>query len=300
MMALSRLLSPFHSRKRLRVQIMSDLHLEVCQQYANFHITPRADRLILAGDIGRLADYEAFRDFLHLQCEQFLEVYLVLGNHEFFGVSREQGLRLAYMLQQEPGLKDKLTVMNQKRVDLQDITLLGCTLHSHIPPEDEESVRSTVNDFRHIEGWTVSKHVTEHFSDVKWLADEITSIRQTESALKRKIVVISHHAPSTKGTSRPLDEGSPYNSAFATNLLDGDTQSCFETVQCWIFGHTHYSTDILRGRTRLVSNQRGYVFPNKENNGSKAPDSFMSKVMKPRVKGKQTQDTFNPEMVIEV
>ncbi|KLJ09468.1 hypothetical protein EMPG_15119 [Blastomyces silverae] len=282
-MALVKLLSPFHSRRKMRFQIMSDLHLEVGQQYANFHITPRADRLILAGDIGRLADYEAFRDFLHLQCEQFLEVYLVLGNHEFFGVSREQGLRRADMLQQAPGLE-------------------GCTLHSHIPPEDEEIVRGKIKDFRRIEGWTVAKHVIEHVSDVKWLTDEITSIRQTESALKRKIVVISHHAPSMDGTSRPSDEGSPYSSAFATNLLDGETRSCFETVQCWIFGRTHYSTDILRGQVRLVSNQRGYVFPNKENDGSKVPDSFMSKVMKPRVQRKQTQtqDTFNPEMVIEV
>ncbi|OJD22127.1 hypothetical protein ACJ73_06531 [Blastomyces percursus] len=248
---------------------MSYVHLEVGQQYANFHITPRADRLILAGDIGRLADYEAFRDFLHLQCEQFLEVYLVLGNHEFFGVSREQGLRLADMRQQEQGLKNKLTVMNQTRVDLQNITLLGCNLHSHIPPEDEEIVRAKVNDFRRMEGWTVTKHITEHVSDVQWLTDEVTSIRQTESSLKRKIVVISHHTPSVQGTSKPSDEGSPYSSAFAPNLLDGETRSCFEAVQCWTFGHTHYSTDILRGQVRLLSNQRGYVFSNTGNDGSK-------------------------------
>ncbi|KAK2782265.1 hypothetical protein FQN52_000998 [Onygenales sp. PD_12] len=111
---------------------MSDLHLEVAsgQQYANFHITPHATHLILAGNISQLADYEAFHDFLQLQCENFAQVYLVLRNHEFFGVSHLEGLHLAAMLQQEPGLSNKLIVMNQKWVDVQDITLLGCTLHS--------------------------------------------------------------------------------------------------------------------------------------------------------------------------
>lgn len=116
---------------------MSDLHLEIGQQYATFRIVPRAPSLILAGDIGRLADYEAFRDFLVGQCEQFTRVYLVLGNHEFFGVSRQEGLALAEQLQQEGELRGKLVILNRRRVDLDNnnITILGCTLHSYIPRE---------------------------------------------------------------------------------------------------------------------------------------------------------------------
>lgn len=83
---------------------MSDLHLEVGQQYRRFYIIPRAPRLISAGDIGRLVDYDPFRDFLQSVCEQFIQVFLVLGNHEFFGVSRQQGLDLAKRMQQEPVL----------------------------------------------------------------------------------------------------------------------------------------------------------------------------------------------------
>lgn len=81
---------------------MSDLHLEVGQQYSNFEIMPRATNIILAGDIGRLADYEPFRGFLCSVCQKFGQVYLVLGNHEFFGVSRQEGLRLADKLQEDP------------------------------------------------------------------------------------------------------------------------------------------------------------------------------------------------------
>ncbi|KAG5305432.1 serine/threonine phosphatase [Histoplasma capsulatum G186AR] len=299
-MSATRLLWPYRSRKSVRFQIMSDLHLEVGQQYSDFHIIPRATRLILAGDIGRLADYEAFRNFLRIQCKQFVEVYLVLGNHEFFGVSRQEGLRLADMLQQEPELKDKLIIMNRTRVDLQDITLLGCTLHSQIPPEAEEIVRYKINDFRRIADWTVADHNAEHARDVKWLADEITSIRKTESGLKRKIVVISHHAPSTKGTSKSSDECNPWNSAFATCLLGRKEISCLDDVQWWIFGHTHNSTELICGQVKLVSNQRGYVLPNKEKNGSQISGSFPPTVLNLWGYGRQKQNVFNAWKTIEV
>ncbi|OAX83272.1 hypothetical protein ACJ72_02365 [Emergomyces africanus] len=279
---------------------MSDLHLEVSQQYTNFHVLPIATRLILAGDIGRLTDYEAFRDFLCLLCEKFAEVYLVLGNHEFFGVSRQEGLRLADMLRQEPGLKNKLTIMNRTRVDLEDITLLGCTLHSHIPPEAEEIVRHRINDFRRIVDWTVADHIIEHARDVKWLTDEITAIRRTESSLKRKIVVISHHAPSTKNTSKSSDEGSPWSSAFGTDLIGRKERSCLDDVQWWIFGHTHHSTESIRGQVKLVSDQRGYVLPNKDKNESKIPGRLASTVLKFLDYSRQQRDSFNAEKIIEV
>ncbi len=118
-----------------------------------------------------------------------------------------------------------------------------------------------MNDFRHIKDWTVADHVSEHKNDVKWLTDEITSIRKTEAGPERKIIVITHHAPSTKGTSAPMHDNNPWSSAFGTDLLETKEGSCLDDVQWWIFGHTHYSCESIRGSVRLLSNQRGYVFP---------------------------------------
>lgn len=70
---------------------MSDLHLEVGQQYADFDIPAEAPYLILAGDIGRLKDYQPYLEFLGRQCDHFVKVFLVLGNHEFFGTSQCRG-----------------------------------------------------------------------------------------------------------------------------------------------------------------------------------------------------------------
>ncbi|KAL9031845.1 MAG: hypothetical protein Q9196_000159 [Gyalolechia fulgens] len=281
---------------------MSDLHLEVGQQYATFRIVPRAPYLILAGDIGRLADYEAFRDFLRFQCEQFAQVYLVLGNHEFFGVSRREGLGLAEKLEQEPGLKDKLVIMNQRRVDLEQVTILGCTLQSYVPPEAEQIVRLKINDFRRIKDWTVSDHNAEHAKDVKWLTDEIASIRRAETGSTRKIIVITHHAPSTKGTSNPSHENNPWSSAFATDLLEQEESSCLGDVQWWIFGHTHHSTESTRGTVKLISNQRGYILPQKDEVRPKMPKNFIARVQMQRLWGynRTQQDTFNADKVIDI
>jgi hypothetical protein len=71
--------------RRPRVQNLSDLHLEVGQQYATFTFPATAPFLLLAGDIGRLIDYDAYRSFLELQVARYKKVFLVLGNHEFYG-----------------------------------------------------------------------------------------------------------------------------------------------------------------------------------------------------------------------
>src|SRR3954465_12501273 len=80
-------------------QILSDLHLEVGQQYGSFKIPPAAPYLILAGDIGRLIDYDAYLGFLAIQTTNFDKVFLVLGNHEFYSLSFTTGLVQARKLE---------------------------------------------------------------------------------------------------------------------------------------------------------------------------------------------------------
>lgn len=151
----------FFRRRSPRVffQIMSDLHLEVGRQYADFDIPPKAPYLVLAGDIGRLVDFESLRDFLALQCSNFEKVFYVLGNHEFYGTSRVRGLEIAAKLQEEPGMRGRLYIMNKNCHDIDSrVLVLGCTLQSNITPETRDLVRMKVQDFSNIEGWTVDDH----------------------------------------------------------------------------------------------------------------------------------------------
>ena len=150
-------------------QILSDLHLELGQQYSNFHIPASAPYLILAGDIGKLCDYQLYLDFLQQQCKSFRQVFLVLGNHEFYGISRNEGLRLAASLEQESAVQGKLRVLNRTRADIDDVVILGCTLQSSISPGSRPIVERKVSDFKRIQQWTVDDHNAEHAEDVAWL-----------------------------------------------------------------------------------------------------------------------------------
>jgi hypothetical protein len=284
-------------------QVMSDLHLEVSNQYSSFYIPKAAPYLILAGDIGRLVDYESYLDFLRSQCCQFTRVFLVLGNHEFYGLSREEGLRRAELLQQEPDLSGKLVVMNQTRITLDTptgITILGCTLQSWIPPEAREIVEARVNDFRRIKNWTVDRHMMEYTSDVDWLQKQINLIRNEESTSGHRIVVITHHAPSVQESSRPSDIGSPLRSAFATDLLGINGVPLLSDVQWWIFGHTHYCTEFSKGNVKLVSNQRGYTI-HKSSQETPVPSTILqSIVQRINIFSSRQGSSFQVQKVIRV
>jgi predicted phosphodiesterase len=244
-------------------QILSDLHLEAGQQYPSFEIPPSAPYLILAGDIGRLLDYEFYLAFLAKQTAQFEKVFLVLGNHEFYGLSFSTGIKTAQKLESEPILSGKLILLHQKRFDVPNssVTLLGCTLWSRIRQDAKEIVQMKVSDFKKIEGWTPDTHNAEYESDVAWLRGEVQKIHEetkTEKGAKRKILIVTHHAPSTKETAAPEHVENPWSSAFSTDLI---TKDDWTNVKIWIFGHTHFTTDFGKFGVRVFSNQRGYVLP---------------------------------------
>jgi hypothetical protein len=85
----------------------SNLHLEVGQQYDTYRIPPNALYLILAGDIGRLIDNEGYLTFLKNHVDLFQPIFLVLGNHEFYGLTLEKGIERAEELQKEESLSNK-------------------------------------------------------------------------------------------------------------------------------------------------------------------------------------------------
>lgn len=251
------------SRGRSRFQILSDLHLEVGQQYDQFVIRPAAPFLILAGDIGRLIDYGNFLAFLERHCESFEKIFLVLGNHEFYGTSRADGLLASQRLVNESSLHGKVALLERTRYDVveENVVVLGCTLHSYILPESQDIVRYKIQDFQKIEGWTTDDHNAQHQQDVEWLASQISSVRQEKDGKKKRILVVTHHAPTTKGTSAPEHADNAWSSAFSTDLIGNPKWNALSDVQWWVFGHTHYTNFTRIGQVKVISNQRGYVLP---------------------------------------
>ncbi|KAI1439489.1 Metallo-dependent phosphatase-like protein [Annulohypoxylon stygium] len=247
------------SKSQVRIQILSDLHLELNQQYWTYSIPVSAPFLILGGDIGRLIDYDGYVNFVLAQVSRYQKVFLVLGNHEFYGLSYDSGIEEARRLAQEPRLAGKLVLLNRTRWDDpdSDLTLLGCTLWSEIPDRDCDIVKSRISDFRMIREWNTQKHNEAHLVEVAWLRNQVAqAASHHHDEPPRRILVVTHHAPCVKGTSRPKDAHKPWSCAFATDLVN---RGGWDNVKAWVFGHTHYSTRFMRGGIEIVANQRGYA-----------------------------------------
>lgn len=233
----------------IQLQYMSDLHLERIKYKYTFD--KAGPILILAGDIGRFCDYEPYRDFLEEQCARYDAVILIAGNHEFYGSSREQGLEAAKRLMAEPSMHGRLHFLNRGRFDVPatDVTLLGCTLHSHIAPD----YTRLTNDFERIQNWRVATHNAEHEMDYTWLRDSLSAIRQSEP--HRKVVVTTHYAPHFDRASHPKNKNNGLAQCFSSHTLENIKKSVgLENVPFWIFGHTHWNTWRSVGRTTVTSN----------------------------------------------
>jgi hypothetical protein len=99
-------------------QEISDLHLEVNQQYSSFGSTCFTKVSHLGRRHWTLQDYSAYFDFLQKRTTKFEVVFLVLGNHEFYNGSLESGLTKARQLEQEPSLNRRLVLLYQGRYDV--------------------------------------------------------------------------------------------------------------------------------------------------------------------------------------
>ena len=267
---MERIRSLFRKAPQLSFQVISDLHLEMNKDYSTTTIPAVSPYLILAGDVGRLADYASYRDFLQKQATNFTLVFLVLGNHEFYGSTYALGIEKAKQLVQEDGLKGKIILLHRASSFLPDnITLVGCTLWSSIDTE-RNVIKKSIKDFRRIKNWTVDDHNSIHETELEWLEHEVAAIHEQDPA--RRIIVVTHHAPDMELSMSKAHANKPGSSAFATDLLD--VPSKWPGVVMWVFGHTHFTTDVQKGAIRLVANQRGYPVEQQGGEIKKDKDEF--------------------------
>ncbi|CAF2973398.1 unnamed protein product [Rotaria socialis] len=151
---------------------------------------------------------------------------------------------------------------------LQTVRILGTTLWTHVTRESASRIGRCLNDYSLIsirvetkDGKSTRKRrITVddtnewHTQQLVWLREEIEKARNNGE----HVVIITHHAPCRHDTCSTEDEESDLMDAFVN---DHDTD-CVDPVRLWVYGHTHWSTDLIMNSTRIVSNQCGYAHEN--------------------------------------
>jgi Icc-related predicted phosphoesterase len=233
--------------EKMKISYGSDIHIE----FGQFKVenTNNADILVLAGDICVDSRYYSTNsnEFFEQCSNEFETVLYVLGNHEYYRGDISSTLdSLKTKLSEYPNI----FVMEDSVMDFPKFRILGSTLWTDINNEDpitEITIRRSMNDFSMIRGLTIDKFKLLHYNSLEFLKNNLREDRN---------IVISHHAPSQMSISDQFKDEYHMNGAYRTNLEEFITNS---NITEWIHGHTHHSVDYFIGKTRVLSNQRGYI-----------------------------------------
>lgn len=242
-----------------KFNIISDLHLEMTKDritgYQQFKFPCTAENLIIAGDFGRTCD-KGYSETIERASSCYKTVIFILGNHEFYGSNWEQSIGTARDIAKKLSnvyflYNDSFKFENEKG---EIITIVGSTLHSHIPPLAQKEVSVCLNDFRSIRDWNVEKHNTEHQVSI----DFLKKVCHEQARKGNKLIGLFHHAPFLCDSSHPNHkEGRALTTAFATDLTEHEW---FGQLNTLIFGHTHYNGangKVVAG-VQIITNQAGY------------------------------------------
>lgn len=231
-------------------QIVSDLHIEYNTEEVPDPltlITPAADILILAGDIGSFYKYNQLKTFLINLCPHFKVVIYVPGNHEYYTMKGYSPQKMNHLLQKFIQMEESINnlyVLNRSSVQIDDVCIVGCTLWSN----PEVSIPKFIV---RVPGLNTRGYIQKHEGDLAYI-EKMIGYCQKKGV---KLMVVSHHCPtySVITTSKKLKD--KYISLYASHL---DHLLTNEKVHTWVAGHIHINFDLITdGGTRLVGNQRG-------------------------------------------
>lgn len=235
----------------MKIITFSDLHLEF-----GIDLKPprnsSADVMVLAGDIITFRDYGPLSRFLK---DWQKPVIFVAGNHEFYthtNMHAETDKFQAWISNTHPNVH----FLRDNSITIKKTHFFGGTMWTDFLGGSEKAMREAMahmNDFRLIkmgDGISLTPHYTTklHSQFVEKLLEWF------QQPLSGKRIVVTHHAP----VINPITKyrGSPLTPAFnSTDMIEIIDQY---QPDLWIYGHTHEGDDHFRGKTRIISNQRGY------------------------------------------
>jgi 3',5'-cyclic AMP phosphodiesterase CpdA len=235
----------------VKFQIASDLHIEFRNEHyvvASEYITPNADVLILAGDIGNLYKYNQLQRFLEDVSKLFQYVLYVPGNHEYYrvnGVPEVSFRTLTERLLKLEASIDNLYILNGGSVVIDDVCIAGCTLWTN--PQVEKIPHYIVR----IKGMNkVDIYRNTHLKDLRFVDRTIKYCKEKN----QKLLLVTHHCPTFRTTKGKKDDDM-YVSLYATDLENRLRGDYVHTSVC---GHVHKNFDFMSTQgTRVVGNQKG-------------------------------------------
>ena len=267
----------------MKIQLLSDLHLEHSHRHPPFVLPPTdADVVVLAGDIDngtRAIDWaeKTFSD---------RTVLYVPGNHEYYDAELQTA---AAALKVRAQRSTNVRLLDNDELTIDGVRFLGSTLWTDFELYGRQKMEQVIAeslkyvvDFRKIrmgDGYlTPGQTVDLHRDAMAFLQARL------ETPFSGKTVVITHHAPHP-GSVHPRWGGTLSNAAFVSDLTRLMGKSAL-----WFHGHTHDSFDFAVRGTRVLANPMGYRTSNWRE--ARTPDSNLQVTTE--------NSCFDPRLVVEI
>lgn len=230
----------------MHVRIISDVHLEFLSYLEmdilinNILCLDLRDVLVLAGDIGSPTNSKYIR-FLQKMSENFVKVFVINGNHEYYDNTIEYTNKLIKNICEQ---FTNVVFLNNTSIEYKGYTWIGATLWSNLT-----NPLYLTNDMNYIKNLNIETYNNMHIKDKNFIKDTIDTLPNDT-----KIIIITHFLPSYSLISKKYI-GNPYNQCFASDVDEMFTK---DNIKLWIYGHTHIASDICINNIRLVCNPIGY------------------------------------------
>jgi predicted phosphohydrolase len=222
-----------------KIQYLSDLHLE-------YNIEPTAsvksaNVVALLGDIGDPMT-EVYSTYIRKMACMYDIVFLILGNHEYFGHSIIE--IETHMEKVMSTLPKNVIYLQNKLIEFENVCVWGSTLWTKLSP----TIRHLMSDYKYIKGFDLEDAHILHEQATQSLKRAILEAK----VRKKKLIVLTHHAPLDLMNGPYLNEEKA--SAYATDL----SRYFEDPVIGWLCGHTHQNIRLLQNGIPCMANCHGY------------------------------------------
>ena len=250
------------SRPELRLQLASDLHLE---RQPDFQLAPRADTLVLAGDIGSYQPGSRLQENdwgLARFAQGWQRVFYVPGNHEYDHLPWPDSRARLREAAERHGL-----IWLDREVRVQGgVRFVGCTLWADfdllVDPRAPMAQQLKARDKAYRAANIYLRRYSSLENGQPMLAERLRELALQDQAWLRgalaqafegPTVVVTHFAPSGRSAD-PRYGVTPGTAGFCSALDD-----LLGQADLWLHGHLHCAQDYRVGNCRVVANPLGYA-----------------------------------------
>jgi predicted phosphodiesterase len=236
----------------MKILTYSDIHLEFDQNWRPPEDT-QGDVMLLAGDMLTFNKYKPLKYFLTYWKRP---VIYIAGNHEYYGtrMGAAEKVALEWIGQKLPQVR----YLQNESIEIDGVHFFGGTMWTEFDGADFNAMAyayRAMSDYRTIK--TDDKHYLQPEDTVEFHKVYVRNLMEWfEKDLKGPRVVLSHHAPipGPSGKNRYNDPAldAAYTSRDMIKIIDR------YQPDLWVYGHTHQPNDQTFGKTRIISNPRGY------------------------------------------